>query len=85
MNLVQSVTTPRQKGRFVQGQVEGNLCKMEHLVFEPRRESLKPLGLFTQESLIDVHADGSVLIPLQNFQGMPVRLEKGIKLGVARV
>ena len=58
---------------------------MEHLSFQPRHKSLEPLGLFTQESLIVVHADDSVLIPLQTFQGMPVRLEKGIELGVARV
>ena len=31
-----------------------------------------------------MHSDGSVLIPLQNFQGVPVRLEKGAELGVAR-
>lgn len=31
-----------------------------------------------------MHSDGSVLIPLHNFQGMPVRLEKGVELGVAR-
>ena len=53
-------------------------------MFEPKHESLEPLGLFTQESITKVHSGGSVLIPLQNFQGMPVRLEKGIELGVAR-
>lgn len=54
-------------------------------MFEPRHESLELLGLFTQESFIDVHADGGVLILLQNFQGMPVGLGKRIELGVARV
>lgn len=53
-------------------------------MFEPKHEYLEPLGLCTQESLITVHSDGSVLIPLQNFQGMSVRLEKETELGVAR-
>ena len=84
VNLVQSVIIPGQKGRFVRGQVEGNPSKMEHLLFEPKHETLEPLGLCTQESLVTVHPDGSVLIPLQNFQGMPVWLEEGSELGVAR-
>ena len=84
VNLVQSVIIPGQKGRFVRGQVEGNPSKVEHLLFEPKHETLEPLGLCTQESLVTVHPDGSVLIPLQNFQGMPVWLEEGSELGVAR-
>ena len=84
INLVQSVTIPGQKGRFVKGRIEGDPSKLEHLLFEPKYESLEPLGLCTQESILTVHSDGSVLIPLQNFQGMPVRLERGAELGVAR-
>ena len=84
VNLVQSVIIPGQKGRFVRGQVEGNPNKVEHLLFEPKHETLEPLGLCTQESIVTVHPDGSVLIPLQNFQGVPVWLEGGSELGVAR-
>ena len=84
VNLVQSVIIPGQKGRFVRGQVEGNPNKVEHLLFEPKHETLEPLGLCTQESIVTVHPDGSVLIPLQNFQGVPVWLEEGSELGVAR-
>ena len=84
VNLVQTVTIPGQKGRFVKGQVDGDSSDLEHLLFEPKHESLEPLGLSTQESIVTVHPDGMVLIPLQNFQGVPVRPEKGVELGVAR-
>ena len=47
VNLVQSVTIPGQKGRFVKGQIEDDPSKLEHLLFEPKHESLEPLGLFT--------------------------------------
>ena len=63
VNLVQSVIILGQKGCFVRGQVEGNPSKMEHLLFEPKHETLEPLGLYTQESLVIVHSDGSVMIP----------------------
>ena len=56
---------------------------MEHLLFEHKHETLEHLGFCTQESLVTVHSDGSVLIPLQNFQGMPAWLEEGSELGVA--
>lgn len=49
INLVQSVTIPGQKGRFVKGQTEGDPSKLEHLLFEPKHDSLEPLGLFTPE------------------------------------
>ena len=51
VNLVQSVTIPGQKSRFVKGQIEGDASKLEHLLFEPKHESLEPLRLSTQESL----------------------------------
>ena len=84
VNLVQTVTTPVEKGLFVKGQVDGDSSNLEHLLFEPKHESLEPFGLSTQESIVTVHPDGMVLIPLQNFQGVPVRLEKGVEFGVAR-
>ena len=59
VNLVQSVI-PGQKGCFVRGRVEDNPNKIEHLLFEPKHETLEPSGLCTQESLVSVHSDGSV-------------------------
>ena len=55
-----------------------------NFVIWTQHESLEPLGLSTQDSVVTVHLDGMVLIPLQNFQGMPVRLERRVELGVAR-
>ena len=53
-------------------------------LFEPKHSTLKNLGLNTQESLLTVYSDGMVLIPIENFQGVPVTLEKGAQLGVAK-
>ena len=44
---------------------------------------MSELGVWTQESLIAVQPSGKALIPLQNFQGISVKLEGGAKLGVA--
>ena len=69
---------PGQKGQFVKGQIEGDPNKLEFLLFKTS------MNLSNQESVVTVHSNGMVLIPLQNFQGMPVRLEKGVELGVVR-
>ena len=82
--LVQSTTIPSQKGRFVKAHVDCNPSQGDHLLFEPRHSTLESLGLNTQESLLTVHSDGMVLIPIENFQGIPVILEKGAQLGVAK-
>ena len=82
--LVQSTTIPGQKGRFVKARVDGDPHEVEHLLFEPKHEFLESLGVCTQESVVTVHPDGMVLIPMQNFQGVPVRLEGGVQLGVVR-
>ena len=41
------------------------------------------LGVWTQESLITVQSDGRAFVPLQNFQGTTIKLDKGAYLGVA--
>ena len=82
--LVQSTTIPSQKGRFVKAHVDCDPSQGDHLLFEPRHSTLESLGLNTQESLLTVHSDGMVLIPVENFQGIPVILEKGAQLGVAK-
>ena len=77
VRLVQATTILSQKGRFLKAHVDGESPRSESLLFEPPHEALEPLGLGTQESLVTIHSDGMVLIPVQNFQGIPARLEKG--------
>ena len=82
VRLVQSVVIPGQKGRMVEACVEGNTCGKEFL-FQPEPRTLQELGVWTQKSLISVQTDGRTLIPVQNFQGMPLKFDKGIQLGIA--
>ena len=51
VNLARTVTIPGQKGRFVEGQIEGDPGKVDHLLFEPKHKSLEHLGLANQESV----------------------------------
>ena len=92
VRLVQTVTIPSQKGRVVEARVDSSACVVERcadstgseFLFEPEHEVLEKLGVWTQESLIHVQPDGRALIPVQNFQGMPIiRLDEGMQLGVA--
>ena len=91
VRLVQTVTIPSQKGRVVEAHVDSNACVVEtcadsigsEFLFEPEHEVLERLGVWTQESLIHVQPDGRALISVQNFQGMPIRLDEGMQLGVA--
>ena len=54
------------------------------MLFEPKRELLGPLGIDAYESVISLRSDGTVLIPLENYQGIPVKLEEGVELGTVR-
>ena len=82
VRLVQSVVIPGQKGRVVEACVEGNTCSKEFL-FQSEPKTLQEFGVWTQESLISVQTDGRALISVQNFQGVPIRLDKGVQLGTA--
>ena len=83
VRLVQTTTIPGQKGRVVQVQVESESCLGSQLLFEPEHQRLRELGIWAQESLITVQPSGKALIPIQNFQGMSVKLKEGEQIGVA--
>ena len=83
VRLVQTTTIPGQKGRVVEAQVENGDCLGDQLLFQPEHQRLNELGVWAQESLITVQPSGKALIPLQNFQGMSVKLTEGVQLGVA--
>ena len=84
VRLVQATTIPGQNGRVIKAQIDAEFERERDMLFEPKHGALDPLGLTTQEALVSVLADGSVLIPIQNFQGVPVKLDEGLELGVAR-
>ena len=83
VHLVQAATIPSMKGRIVKACVSDGYSPNEQLLFEPRHEALEPLGLSAHESLVTV-SDGIALIPLQNFQGVSVKLDKGTPLGMVQ-
>ena len=83
VRLVQSVVIPGQKGRVVEACVEGDTVCGKEVLFQPEHRTLQELGVWTQESLIRVQANGKALIPVQNFQGVPIKLNEGVQLGLA--
>lgn len=50
-------------------------------MFEPRSDQLQPLGLSAFDSLVTLNEEGTVLIPVQNFEKCTVDLPSDIKLG----
>ena len=83
VRLIQTTTIPGQKGRVVEVQVESDGCVGDQLLFEPEHQKLSELGIWAQESLIAVQPSGKALLPIQNFQGISVKLTEGEQLGVA--
>ena len=47
-----------------------------------KHQVLDDLGVWTRESLITVQPDGKAYIPVQNFQGLTIKLDEGVQLGV---
>ena len=80
---MQAATIPSMKGCIVRACVGDGYSPNEQFLFEPRHEALEPLGLCAHESLMTV-SDGIALIPLQNFQGVSVKLDKGTPLGMVQ-
>ena len=84
VRLVQTTSIPSMKGRVVEAQlIDSDSFHGSELLFQPEYKVLDDLGVWTQESLITVQSNGRAFIPLQNIQGMSVKLDKGVQLGVA--
>ena len=52
-----------------------------NVVFEPNVNTLKNYGLSSMESILTVHTNENVLVPLQNFQQSSKSPEAGMELG----
>ena len=77
VRLVQTNAIPSLKGRVVEAQlVNSESYHGSHLLFQPEHKILT-------ESLITVEPDGKALFPIQNFQGILIKLDEGVQLGVA--
>ena len=84
VNLVEAVTLPSQRGRILKAKVMCPVKSQKDLLFEPDHEILAPLGVNAAKSLITTCGDGEVWIPIENHQGVTVRLEAGTPLGTVR-
>ena len=84
VSLVASAVIPGQKGRYLKAQVDCCVPTTSDVLFQPRHDTFNPLGMCTQEFLLRKHDDGTVFVPVQNYQCMPVHLEAGVVLGEAR-
>ena len=73
VGLVKSVCIPGYRGRCVEAKVLDRPEGGEFL-FEPRGEVFDCLGVSVRECLLTVGSDGTVTIPVDNFQSRPVRL-----------
>ena len=84
VNLVKSVTIPGEKGGYLEARIQGT-CDPA-MLFEAKQEAFESLGVSVQDSLLSVKEGGVVLIPVQNFQGVSARFNRGMDLGtVVRV
>ena len=59
-------------------------CDVKHTLDEPNREALSLLGLELSESLVTVY-ENKVLLPIENPQGIPVRLYECFELGTVKL
>ncbi len=55
------------------------------MLFEPKHEALEPSGIGAHECLLSIQKDGTVMIPVDNFQGIQAKLDKGVEIGVVSV
>ena len=82
VNLLRAIIIPSQSGRIVKAHLSGGETSGCDLLFAPNHDQLGPLGVSVQEAVLAKH-DGTVLLPMENYQGKTVHLEAGTHLGVA--
>ena len=70
-----------RKGRFIEARLEQEFAANDKVIFEPNVNTLPSYGLSSMESILTVHANGNVLIPLQDFQQSFTSPEAGMELG----
>ena len=68
VSLICATTIPSHGGHFLKAQVDGDYFPGDHLVFELQNGNLEPTGSSGVDSLLTVHKEGTVLIPVQNLR-----------------
>ena len=81
VSLIETTTIPARKGRFIEARLEQEFAANDKVIFEPNVNTLPSYGLSSMESILTVHANGNVLIPLQDFQQSFTSPEAGMELG----
>ncbi len=81
VRLVQTVSVPNGKAKFVEAKLDVPLVEGEELVFEPRAETFQRNALAAPEALVTLHSDGKVLVPVENYEALTARLESDTVLG----
>ena len=84
VNLLSSIAIPSQSGCVVKAQLSQSNAGMSDLLFEPCHNLLAPLGVSAHESVLSRCGDHTVLVPMENHQGVTVHLEPGTQLGVVK-
>ena len=79
--MVQAVSVPSGKAKFVEAKLDVPLVEGEELIFEPRAEMFDRHALVAPEALVTLHSDGKVLVPVENHEALTVRLESDTVLG----
>ena len=81
VRLVQAVSVPSGKAKFVEAKLDVPLVEGEELVFEPCAETFDRHALVAPEALVTLHSDGKILVPVENHEALTVRLESDTVLG----
>ena len=81
IHLVESLTLPAQKGRLLKAKVASPIGDCPDLLYEPDDDLLVPLAISAAESLVAACEDKEVWVPVENSQGVKIRLGAGTCLG----
>ena len=82
-SLVDLVVTLGQTVCYMKAHIDcdGPKAKFNDVLFEPHHNMLSTLGVSTQKLLLHKQDNGTLLVPVQNYQGMAVHVVAGVLLG----
>ena len=87
VRLVESVSIPGPKGRFVELEVgcgDSSIQIGSPVLFEPKPDVFEILGLSSHESVVTVRDNGCIVVPIRNPVGGSVCMTKGLQIGTVR-
>ena len=75
VRLVQAVSVPSKKAKFVEVRLDVPLVEGEELFFDPCAETFGKHSLVAPEALVTLPTDDKVLVPVENYESLTMRLE----------